>query len=475
MQAIAGKNRYGALRQAGRQLVLWTSSGLLSMACASEAADGGGLGPRGPGTPGVVGAAPDRDHGDDTETSPGADVAQPGLPDPGNPPPPAEVPDPIVDVRCRADAMLPQRIDYAQRGPYAVATAEFVFDDTSRPIAASDTHAAAPSRRLATTVHYPAATPPPLFGPAPVASGPFPLLMYSHGFSSGRNEAVPIASHAASHGYIVVAPDFPLTNLTANGNRPDVTDAANQPGDVSFLLDRVLELAADSSHFLARAVDESRIGALGVSLGGLTTLLVSYHPRFRDERIQVAAPIAALSAFFAPGFYRTRKLPLLLIHGDQDAFIDYERNARRSFERASPNARLITVAQGSHAAFGVQLDAATLALIGPFIAAPESDPSNPDGLGCGAVGGTLSTTGPSFLDALGGPEDFIEPDDTELRPCQGDEYKRPAIDAREQQDMAVRAVVAFFDAHLGKTPETRTDGCRYLLHELVKTPAVTLE
>jgi predicted dienelactone hydrolase len=389
---------------------------------------------------------------------------------------PPGVADAPPDLRCQADAALPERVDYAQPGPYGVATLEVTFEDESRPILATDTHSPAPSRRLVTTIHYPTSGQAPPFGPAPVASGgPFPLLMYSHGYSSSRNEGVPVATRATSYGYMVVVPEFPLTNILANGGSPDVTDAANQPGDVSFLIDRVLALSLDSSHPLANSVDETRIGALGVSLGGLTTLLLSFHPRFRDERIKAAAPIAPLSSFFAEGFYHTRSLPLLLLHGDMDAFIDYERNARRAFERAAPNARLITVANGTHAAFGAQLDPTTLALLNALLGAPNAHPSNPDGVGCGAVGATLSMTGPNFLEALGGAADFIAPDDTELRPCQGDEYTRPALDSSEQEDIAVRSVVAFFDAHLANTPETREGGCRYLLHELPKTPSVTLE
>ena len=60
-------------------------------------------------------------------------------------------------------------------------------------------------------------------------------------------------------------------------------------------------------------------------------------------------------------------------------------------------------------------------------------------------------------------------------PCRGDEYKKAALDPAVQEDIAVRSAVAFFEAHLGKTPEIRQDGCRYLLYEIPKQAAVTLE
>ena len=51
----------------------------------------------------------------------------------------------------------------------------------------------------------------------------------------------PSARWLSSHGYIVVAANFPLTYRYAPGG-PTVTDLANQPADVSFLIDAVLEL-----------------------------------------------------------------------------------------------------------------------------------------------------------------------------------------------------------------------------------------
>ena len=381
-----------------------------------------------------------------------------------------------VDVRCQADASIPQRTDFAQVGPHTVATMDVTFEDTSRPIAATDKHAAAPSRTLVTTIFYPTAGDAPLGGSALLASGgPFPMLMYSHGYSSSRDEATRVANRATSYGYIVVAPDFPLTNLQANGGAPDIDDAANQPGDVSFLIDQVLAFSKDPKHVLANAVDETRIGALGVSLGGLTTLLVTFHPRFHDARIKVAMPIAALSGFFAPGFYHTRELPLLLVHGDMDAIVNYELNARRAFMRAAPNARLITIAKGTHAAFGAEFDPSLAPVLNALIAPDNADPSNPDGVGCGAVGATLQKTGPEFITALGDAKDFINVDEAKLLPCEGDEYTHPAIDPDEQEDIVLRSAIPFFDAHLGSTPDARQDGCRYLLYELPKHDSVKLE
>ena len=380
----------------------------------------------------------------------------------------------VPSARCTADESQPQKTDYSAPGPFAVGKVDVTFEDTSRPIPASDGRAFEPSRRLATTIYYPAAGRR-LFGSASVAAGgPFPLLMYSHGFSSSRGEAAPVGEHAASHGYIVVAPDFPLSNLLANNAAPDGSDAHNQAGDLSFLIDQMIAFSQDPSHMFANAVDETRIGATGVSMGGFTTLIATFHPTLHDPRIKVAVPMAPLTALFIQGFYHTREVPVLFIHGDTDAFIKYA-DTRSAFERSQPNARLITLEKGTHAAFAIQLDQATVALLNSALAPPGAHPTNPDGFGCGAVQQSIADSA-SPGTGLGGAENYIDQViASDMRACAGDEYKQPAMDAAEQVKIAAAAVVAMIDAHLADSPQRRSDGCHYVLHELPKHPSVTLE
>lgn len=401
-------------------------------------------------------------------------IAASALPAQGYAPPDAGAA-PVADLRCTADLSQPQKNDYSRPGPYAVGKLDITFEDTSRPISATEHHVAAPSRTLVTTIYYPAAQAPGLFGPAPVAAGgPFPLIMYSHGYSSTRGEATHVGERAASHGYFVVSPDFPLSNLLANNASPVGSDAHNQAGDVSYLIDQMIALSHDPDHLFADAIDDSRIGATGVSMGGFTTLLATFHRTLHDPRISVAVPMAPLSALFMEGFYHTREIPMLIIHGDIDAFLKYE-HTRKALERAQPNARLLTLKQGTHAAFATQFDEATIAFMNALLAPAGAHPSNPDAFGCGAVAETLAN-GPSVGTGLGGEENFVDQEiAAHMAPCTGDEYKLPAMDTAEQVQLAATAVVAMFDAHLGTNAETRSEGCRYLLQELPKHPNVVLE
>jgi hypothetical protein len=118
----------------------------------------------------------------------------------------------------------------------------------------------------------------------------------------------------------------------------------------------------------------------------------------------------------------------------------------------------------------------SLALMNMLLGPADADPSNADGFGCAQTGATLRSDS-DYLAPLGGKASFVDYDavNEPWSPCSGDEYKQPAMDAEEQSELAARAVVAFFDAHFGNTPERRNDGCSYLTNELPKHPAVSVE
>ena len=116
-----------------------------------------------------------------------------------------------------------------------------------------------------------------------------------------------------------------------------------------FVIDQVLALS-DGGGWLAGGIDQKRIGAQGLSLGGLTTLLVSYNPQLRDRRIRAAFAMAPASCEL------TRKTllasrPLLLIDGDQDLITPIDQNAELTFTRVRMPRTLMTLAHATHTAF----------------------------------------------------------------------------------------------------------------------------
>jgi predicted dienelactone hydrolase len=211
--------------------------------------------------------------------------------------------------------------------------------DSSRPTSANGDYAGDPTRRLDGFVWY----------PDDVEQAPFPLIVYSHGFMSSVGEADNLAEFLVPKGYVLVAVDYPLSNGGAPGG-PTVTDVINQAGDVSFIIDSMLARSMAIDDELSGLIDVERIAAIGLSLGGLTTQLVTFHPSERDDRIKTAVSIAGPSAMLQSGFFDNADVPFMMIAGSSDAIVPYQDNAASIPDRVD-NSLLVTLDQGSHTGF----------------------------------------------------------------------------------------------------------------------------
>jgi predicted dienelactone hydrolase len=342
---------------------------------------------------------------------------------------------------ARAPEPPPAGSESARRlapGPLPVATSDHTFVDRSRPTAVNGDFAGAAERTLVATLWYPASG----------AAGAHPLVVYSHGFMSMRGENVPLAELLASHGYVVVSMDYPLTNGRAPGG-PNVADAPNQPGDVRFVIDQILGWREGERPFPG-TIDPARIGVAGLSLGGLTTELVAFHPRLRDPRVAAAVSIAGPAAFFTERFFASADVPFLMIAGTADAMIEYEANAAPIPKKVARGG-LVSIANGSHAGFAAFADMFPLRLLG-----------NPDSLGCRALMGNLEARGTENPFAgLGGAEDGIALDAGAPLPCRNG-APADALAAGRQLMVTRLAALAFFESQFASDPAERASQQSYL-------------
>lgn len=104
---------------------------------------------------------------------------------------------------------------------------------------------------------------------SPVADGPFPLVVISHGLTGNVFNQGWLATDLAAHGIIVAAVDHPGT-ATRDRGPEERARIWRRPQDLSRVIDAVL---ADST--LAASVDAERIAAAGHSLGGFTVLALA--------------------------------------------------------------------------------------------------------------------------------------------------------------------------------------------------------
>jgi dienelactone hydrolase len=241
-------------------------------------------------------------------------------------------------------ALAPASAAHRHAAPFAVGLRSYTFVDTTRATPPNGTYPGAPTRTLPTLLVYPAEGDP--AGPA-VANAPpvehgkgFPLLVFSHG--SGGNSLsrfVELTEQLVHEGFVVAAPTFPLSSAGAPGGSTGV-DYVNQPGDVSFVITQVLALARNDRS-LGKTIDRHEIGAIGNSLGAITTLGVAANGCCLDSRIDAAVSLWGGEFPFPGGTYFSEPTPpLLFVHGTADERLPYAGSVSLYEQAPSPKAFL---------------------------------------------------------------------------------------------------------------------------------------
>ena len=330
-------------------------------------------------------------------------------------------------------------------GPHEVTYYDVTLTDTTRPSQAHGEFAGSDSRTLKTRIWYPAD----LLQEGRPAAQPLPLLIYSHGFMSMRTGGAYLAEHMVSKGYVVAAMDYPLTNYSAP-DEPYVVDVVNQPGDVSFLLDHFLSWHQEQGNLFEGAIDENRIGAFGLSLGGMTTTMAAFHPRFRDPRIDAAVSIAGPSFPFAEQFYSHRQLPYLMVASPIAALVDYQANARPTLK--VPGAILVTIKDATHTGF------ADMARVLRFM-------RNPDTIGCDQVKSNIEKSSEeTWYHLIGTPEEGVQVVDAPPL-CEMDPLPK-GMNPIRQHWINQLAIASFFESHFASDPALRRASHDYLINTL---------
>lgn len=176
-------------------------------------------------------------------------------------------------------------------------------------------------RSVLTAIRYPAAVAPGRVdvrgAPAVKVGGPFPLVVFGHGFAVTPSIYARLLRAWAAAGYVVAAPVFPLSNAHAPGG-PNEADLVNQPGDMSLVITRIL-MASSTSHRILSHLIDAKIAVAGQSDGGSTALATAYNRNYADRRVRAAvilsgARIPGLGGYDFARFPR----PLLAAQGTAD-------------------------------------------------------------------------------------------------------------------------------------------------------------
>jgi fermentation-respiration switch protein FrsA (DUF1100 family) len=206
-------------------------------------------------------------------------------------------------------------------------------------------------RKLTTFVYYPEASTPGAAGGngrPPSASGPYPLLVFAHGFDATPATYASLLHYWASAGFVVAAPLFPRTNPHAPGG-PDEADVVNQPADISFVISKLLALDADSSSPLHALINAGRIAVAGHSDGAETALAVADARRLRDPRVRAGVIMSGAEISGIGGYSFSGGPPLMAIQGTADR-LNEPRFTYAFFNSARPPKYMLKLLGATHLA-----------------------------------------------------------------------------------------------------------------------------
>ncbi|WDF66849.1 hypothetical protein PQ465_11085 [Sphingobacterium oryzagri] len=160
--------------------------------------------------------------------------------------------------------------EYLETHQYNIGQMTLLLNDDkrNRPIKTEIWYPTNDTAKSNPTSEYPFKLPP-TSKDAAIVSNKHPLIFLSHGTGGNRISQMWLACELASSGYIVAAVDH-FGNTLDNKIAENFVKIWERPLDISFAIDKVVNLPELSSN-----IDTTKIGMVGFSLGGYTTIALA--------------------------------------------------------------------------------------------------------------------------------------------------------------------------------------------------------
>lgn len=203
-------------------------------------------------------------------------------------------------------------------------------------------------------------------------SGPFPVIIFSHGLGGSREGYAYLGEGWAARGYVSVHVQHHGSDegIWANGGSrhvgrtlrrviADPQNTINRALDVRFAIDRLAQLSREKSP-LQHRLDLSRLGMAGHSFGAATTLIV-VGERTRQATETLSDPRIKAAVAMSPPVFPGIKLdgirvPVFVMTGTRDAGFTRTWLRRTAFDKInSPGTCLVIFKGADHMTFSGHL------------------------------------------------------------------------------------------------------------------------
>lgn len=214
----------------------------------------------------------------------------------------------------------------------------------------------------------------------PTRPGPYPLIIFSHGFGATRQTYVAMSSHWASQGYVVIKPahsdsgKLQLANAESAWRQQNPDDWRNRARDITGIIDG-LDRIEESYPELKGKIDRDKIAVGGHSYGAFTAMLVGGVRTFgsakspggatyfdpRVKAVVAMSPQGPSETFgLSADSFKELRVPVLFMTGTEDrgmAESETPEWRRQAFELSPAGDKWLVVLEGGrHASFTGRMD-----------------------------------------------------------------------------------------------------------------------